>query len=46
MIVREHHYYCKKCKKGQFFEVDKPFTTKCPMCNEEMEYVGTNDYDT
>ena len=46
MIVREHHYYCKKCKKGQFFEVEKPFTTKCPMCNEEMEYVGTNDYDT
>lgn len=46
MIIREHQYHCKKCRKSQFFEVDKPFSTKCPLCNEEMEYVLTGNFDT
>ena len=46
MIIREHWYDCRKCGKAYFFEVDKPFSTICPICNIEMEYIDTCDCDT
>lgn len=46
MIIKKYQYYCDKCREAQLFEVDKPFSTKCPMCNEEMKYVLTGNFDT
>lgn len=45
MIIKKHWYRCEKCRKPQFYEVDKPFSTKCPICNNEMKLVGTYDCD-
>lgn len=46
MIIKKHCYECSKCRKLYFFEVDKPFSTKCPVCNNEMQLRWTDDCDT
>lgn len=46
MIIKKCWYKCEKCQKSQYFEVDKPFSTKCPYCNEEMTFKENFDCDT
>lgn len=46
MIIKKYCYECKKCKKTYYFEIDKPFSKLCPICNDEMELEGIYDCDT
>ncbi len=46
MVVKKCCYECNKCNKLYFFEIDKPFSKKCPTCDIEMNLEGIYDCDT
>ena len=46
VIVNKTFYKCKNCKERYFYETNKPHSTKCPKCGNEMEMKWQEDCDT
>lgn len=46
MIIKKIFYKCKECKKMYAFELGKPYSKICPICDIEMDMDGIYDCDT
>lgn len=46
LIINKDIYECPKCKEWYFYDTSKPFDTKCPKCNIEMNFIDNADCDT
>ena len=46
MIIKKVLYKCKKCGVPYSFELGKPYSKICPLCDIEMDMVEFFDYDT
>ena len=43
MIINKDFYQCPKCKNFYNFDTAKPYTTVCPKCNCELEFLFNGD---
>lgn len=46
MIINKDKYKCKICNKNYYFNTSEPYSKKCPVCGEEMEFIWNHDCDT